>query len=368
MSRASRAAAVAATAAALALVVGCGKKAAPMAPVPRGPLPPKQVTVRQVGDRILARFDVPGPRGDRPSQQPVRAELVRVEYPPGVAAPAGPEAFRRRGEVVASLDGNPLQPGSRPTLVDGSVALAGADSAVGSTLRYGVRVRDRRGRPSPLVVATDLVPIVPPPPPRDLSAVATAEGVRLSWSAPAVPGGEGGARFNVYRGPAGGAVAEQPLNPAPVPAAEFLDTSVETGQAYRYLVRAVGADGTPYRESADSPAVEVRAVDLFPPAAPTGLVAVQEGLAVRLFWNPNQERDLAGYRVYRRPDGGAWTEIGPDPVRDTLYLDRDVRIGAALTYRVTAIDAATPPNESTPSAEVRVVLAPEPTRGSGTEE
>ena len=80
----------------LLLATACGKKGSPLPPLPRGPFPPENVAARQIGDRVLVGFDVPVARGDKPAQQPVRAELVRVEYSPGLEPPVDADAFRRR--------------------------------------------------------------------------------------------------------------------------------------------------------------------------------------------------------------------------------------------------------------------------------
>jgi len=329
-------------------------------PAPRGPFPPLALSARQVGENVEVRFGVPKARGPRPAQQPVRAELVRVSYGPNVAAPTDPDAFRRRGEVVDAVDGDPLPVGGRIVLTDREAARQ-ADGMVGHTLRYAVRVRDRRGRPSPLVLAKDLVPLPPAPAPTGLHAEPTADGVRLSWEAPP---GTGPFRYNVYRSPPGVPHSENPLNENPLTETEYLDSAVTAGARLVYTVRVALADGLPHREGRTSVAVEVLTEDRFAPAPPQGLVAVQEGRAARLFWNPNRERDLAGYRLYRKVGSSPWSRIGPDPVERPLYLDEDVREGQHLAYRVTAVDRATPANESEPSSPVELEMLPEPA-GSG---
>jgi hypothetical protein len=125
-------------------------------------------------------------------------------------------------------------------------------------------------------------------------------------------------------------------------------------------VRRVLADGVPRRESASSVEVRLSAEDRFAPAPPTGLVAVQEGAAVRLFWNPGAERDLRGYRVFARTGAGEWRRIGPDPVLEPSLLDREVHVGERVAYRVTAVDRTTPPNESAPSEVVEVGIVDDP--------
>ncbi len=341
------------------LAVGCGKKGTPMPPEPRGPLPPGMVRARQIGDRIVVSFTVPEPRGAKPARQPVRAELIRVAYEPGFEPSADPGVFRRRGELIDTLEGDPLSSGERRRLVDESLQELKGGWA-GATLRYAVRVRDRRGRSSPLIVTRDVVPIAPAPAPLHLQAEPTADGVRLFWEKPPA---EGQHKYNVYRSAIAGPPAEIPLNSQPLNVTEYLDSTVTVGERYIYSVRVAMADSLPYREGQSSAPLETLAEDRFPPAAPEGLVAVQEASAVRLFWNPNKERDLAGYRVYRRTGEGEWLLIGPDPVEKADYLDDEVGIGQILSYRVTAIDKADPPNESPLSMSVELELLAEPGGG-----
>ena len=345
---------------ATAVLASCGKTGPLRPPVPHGPLPPGQVAARQIGAGAEVAFTVPKPRGSAPSQEMAKAEILRVSYPPGVVPSVDPEAFRVRGEVVVEVPAEALTPGRRLVIADTSLHSLG-DGGIGWTLRYGVRVRDQHGRPSALVAALDLPTLTAGAAPRDLKGLASADGVRLSW---APPEGLKGASFNLYRGLEDDVLAEQPLNVKPLAAGEYLDTTTESGKRYRYVVRTVLADGVPYREGPSSGQVVVDASDVFPPAAPKGLVAVQEGSAIRLLWDPSTERDLDGDRVYRKVGDGEWTRIGPDPLRQPTYLDHDVTPGSALAYRVTAIDRATPPNEGAPSTEESIRLAAEPSGGA----
>jgi hypothetical protein len=302
---------------------------------------------------MVVALRVPEPRGSHPAQQPARAELVRVEYGPGLEAPSDPDAFRRRGTVVRVLGGDPLPSGSRATIDDPSWTRL-ADAGVGWTLRYAVRVRDHRGRPSPLVVARDLVTVAIPSPPRGLTAEPTADGIRAAWIPPAE---DGSYRYNLYRAEAEAPLPERPLNGQPLETPEFLDASVEIGKTYRYGVRTAIGDAPPFSESGTSAEVTVVAEDRFAPAAPEGLVAVQEGKAIRLFWDPGRERDLEGYRLYRRTGSSSWERTGPSIVPESIYLDTDVEPGQRMIYRVTAVDRASPPNESPPSSTVEVLVA-----------
>ena len=337
-------------------LIACGKTGPLKPPAPHGPLPAGGVSSRQIGDRAEIALTVPGPRGTSPHQVVARTEIVRVGYPSGVTPQADPEAFRVRGEVVASVSAEHAKPGDRLVVADPSLGSL-ANGGVGWTLRYGVRVFDTKGRPSPLVVAPDLALVGAVPAPRAVTGQASADGVRLSWDPPE-SGGENG--YNVYRGKPGGVLSESPLNVQPLKSTDFLDETVTAGEAYRYVVRTVAAEGTPSRESASSADVVVDASDRFAPAKPTGLVVVQEGTAARLLWNPGAERDLDGYHVYRDQDGSGFRRIDPELVRQPSFLDPSLAPGAVVRYRVTAVDRAIPPNESEPSDEAEVRMAREP--------
>ena len=338
------------------VVLACGKVGPLQPPAPRGPLPAADVESRQVGDRVEVALSIPRPRGHDPSQAVQRTEILRVAYPRGRTAPQEPDAFRVRGDVVASVVSEFAKPGDRLVIADPTFPRL-ADGGIGWTLRYGVRVRDRRGRPSSLVVAKDLTTVPPVAAPRALTGEATADGVRLAWEAPESVTAP---TYNVYRGLRDGVLSERPLNVAPLSSREDLDAAVEMGKSYRYVVRTVAAPGLPYRESDSSNVAVVDASDRFPPAPPSGLVAVQEGTGVRLLWNPGPEKDLDGYHVYRKSGGGGFVAIGGAIVRQPSFLDPDVVPGTVATYRVTAIDRAVPPNESGPSSEVELRVAADP--------
>ena len=327
-----------------------------MPPEPSGPFPAGVVEVRQLGTTPVVGFTLPRLRGSRPAQEVVRVELLRVSYPPGVLPQDDPDVFRRRGQVVATLEGDPLATERREALEDARLDDLAA-GGVESTLRYAVRVHDRRGRPSRLVYSQDLVLLPGAPPPTGVEAEPTADGIRLRWSAP--PAVED-ARFNVYRASVGSDPPAEPRNTEPLAETEFLDSEVVNGETYVYTVRVALASDRPFREGQPSEPREVLSEDRFAPATPRNLVSVQEGLAIRLFWDPNRETDVAGYRVYRSVDGGAWTQIGPDPLTKPLYLDNDVLLEQRIVYRVTAMDRASPPNESGESDPTTVSIAREP--------
>ncbi len=167
------------------------------------------------------------------------------------------------------------------------------------------------------------------------------EGILLRWVARAGVT----AKFNVYRQDRGAPTPDRPLVPAPLDAGRYLDTEAVEGKPYRYFVRATGAAAG--CESADGAVVPATRVDLFPPAPPQGLAAVTEQGVIRLFWRPNREADLRGYRVYRAegPEA-AWRLVTTKDLTTTSFTDPDAVPGVRYSYAVTARDLATPPNES----------------------
>ena len=376
-----------ATMATAALVLlGCGKKGPPLAPLRVLPEPARQVAVRQTGDEVVisatfSPFRTDGsPLGAGAEVRVLRLVATSSLRPGKVSRRYLLKQFEREAVVVAALPAESIG----KTAAGGRVHVRDAGAVEGErpgNLRdylYAVLVVDAEGVRSPLPPAVLIEVLDPPPPPRGLTA-ATAEGeVRLSWSGrepersnrETTPGADSPAEtrtttntarpeiYNLYRTVVGDPVApEMPLNSAPLSETSFVDPTFSYGETYSYTVRALAAAGTPLRESADSAAVEVRPVDVFPPAAPSGLAATAEGQVIRLYWFPNDEPDLGGYRIYRSEGpSGAPLFLGKAGPAETSFVDSSVVPGVRYHYSVSAIDDATPPNESVPSEEQSEML------------
>ena len=132
--------------------------------------------------------------------------------------------------------------------------------------------------------------------------------------------------------------------------AAFTDPRIEFGQRRCYIVRTVRVAGAIVVESAASAPVCLTLTDTFPPAAPTSLVSVPSEGAISLIWEPNTEKDLAGYIVLRgeAPDE-TLTPLTPVPIHETTYRDATVKAGVTYVYAVQAVDTAPAPNISAPS-------------------
>jgi fibronectin type 3 domain-containing protein len=107
-----------------------------------------------------------------------------------------------------------------------------------------------------------------------------------------------------------------------------------------------------------SASIRVDVIDTFPPAIPTGLVAVAavEEKTIDLSWQSDTEEDLAGYIVYRASDTSeTWVRIsGAQPVIGPAYPDASAQPGQTYRYAVSAIDLTG--HESKRSAEARESL------------
>lgn len=225
----------------------------------------------------------------------------------------------------------------------------------------GISTRGRKGPFSPRV----LVPLVPPPPPPGKPTIAYDEkAVVVTWppitvsgmvQAPAtddvLPSTAIGVTapaiaYNVYdvAQTAAGASAEPlgstiKLTKTPVPDAKFEDPRIQWGEKRCYTVRAVETVGGLAIESDAAPPECKTLTDTFPPAAPKNLQAVATEGAISLIWDPNTEKDLAGYLVLRGASGGALETLTQEPIQDPRYHD-DVKPGVPYAYVVKAVDKA----------------------------
>ena len=86
-----------------------------------------------------------------------------------------------------------------------------------------------------------------------------------------------------------------------------------------------------------------------PARRPKGLTAVPSEGTINLIWQPNDEKDLAGYIVLRGVEPDKVEPITPTPIQDTTFKDT-VAAGVRYSYVVKAVDTAG--NASGPSNRV----------------
>jgi hypothetical protein len=196
--------------------------------------------------------------------------------------------------------------------------------------------------------------------PVGLAAAAGDGVVNLTWQSPVMRSAAEAASvqgYNVYRGVEPGKHDPISINAGPVVEMRFRDAGVANETTYYYVVRSVGGERPPWRESGDSNEASATPIDLTPPAPPQGVTAIPAPGVVSLSWRASSEPDLLGYLVYRlEPPATTPVRLTDTPVQTTTFTDRTARAGATYTYTVTAVDRSRRRNESAPSAEVQVSL------------
>ena len=249
-----------------------------------------------------------------------------------------------------------------------------------SYVAFAVSSRGRMGDASNLAEVPLVAPPLPPDPP---SVTYTAGSISIVWeqpptfrlpvqeevvvpptleSTPVLPGSEPSAYVVHEVVTSGDPDFRRPLRLAdPLRLTSYIDNDVTFGTLRCYAVRVLDYVGPPPvpTDTAEeglqvlgdaSPATCVVLTDTFPPAAPTGLIAVADTDGISLIWDESTEADLAGYVVLRGTAADATLQpLTVEPVAGTAYQDIDVTAGGRYIYQVQAVDTAVPPNASPPS-------------------
>jgi hypothetical protein len=345
--------------AALLTLVSCGKKGDPLPPLRLVPATAEDVSLRQVGARLLLTWKAPA-RNEDGSTERVDLATVRVMRrvvaipppPPEVpateeespeeaepVAPAAPVAapppFRAEATVIQELEAKtPGENGVHEDTID--------PAWIGMRVEYALMFENRKGRASSLSEIVRIDPVEALAPPRALEAEAGDGFVALRFLAPA--GAPPSLAFSVSR--KRGEAKEYPaarLNPEPLTALSFEDRGAPFGEPICYVVSALLPSSS--IESLPSEEVCLTPEDRFAPGAPEGLVAVPTADAILLSWRHVDASDRRGYRVYR---GGS--PEGPfqflAEVTESSYRDETAGQGETLFYYVTTLDDAPAVNES----------------------
>ena len=320
-----------------AVLAACGHKGPLLPPIVRIPQPPSDFTCLQRGGRVLLRWTNPASYIDGellPGPGPVEVWVLETAKVDEVA-PAAAAEVEAKGQVIGRVEGKAGGPG------EFSYELAPREIGA-SVLNFALRARDPRGRVSALTEVCACAPQALPLPPTDLRVRVFMDRLEVGWTAPeaAIDGSRPAAPtgYLVLR-----AEEEGPfrlLSAEPLKAPPFADKEFEFDRPYRYVVRAAANAAAPYLTSDDSPVLEVRAKDEFPPEPPQGLVIVAGEGFISLSWDPRPEKDLAGYRVWRRAaDEPDFRVLTPQAILGNAFTDRAVEKGVTYTYALTAVDA-----------------------------
>ncbi len=331
------------------LVTGCGRRGAPHPPAAAAPEAVMALRAEAQTNTVLVIWTKPYRNLDGSSLYDLQEfRLFR-------ATGAGP-VFESIATIRANYPQNAVARGPLYLFLDD-----GAGRGLDPTLRYTYRIQamNARGLLSPVSPEVQVEFLAPPPVPTGLRAVPREGVVELSWE-PSAPDGEGAVPvrgYNVYRGIRPETYGAEPINATPLRETRFRDAGMATDTPYYYIVRSVGSERPPWRESGNS--IEASAVveDRTPPAPPEGLAALPDRSLVALTWRPNTETDLLGYLVYRRESPALVpVRLTENPIQPTTFTDRMARPSATYVYTVTAVDRSPQRNESAPSVEVEATL------------
>jgi uncharacterized protein len=141
----------------------------------------------------------------------------------------------------------------------------------------------------------------------------------------------------------------------PVSATNYVDRQVLNGLRYFYTIQSITAINDDVVRGGISKTVAAIPMDLTPPLPPLGVTAVRTGVGIKIYWDKSDAADVNGYRVYRRAaNKDSYQFLGEVAPEYTLFVDSKAGDKVRYYYAVTAIDLATPPNESEKSKEATV--------------
>jgi fibronectin type 3 domain-containing protein len=118
---------------------------------------------------------------------------------------------------------------------------------------------------------------------------------------------------------------------------------------------ALDLSGKPTKEATFWFAVEVKdCKDHVSKKAYTVKIQKSAEHVVDLHWKASTSDDIAGYNVYRGPNGKSWTKINAGLVGSTIFDDSTVANGSTYYYAVTAVGISG--DESRKTAAIKVVV------------
>lgn len=323
----------------------CAKTGAPQPPQVLVPKQATDLAARQFSGRILLTVSVPveNTNGSRVTTLG-RVEVFRLTGDRRNSGPVPEAAFLAQSEEISSVSAADLGPHLRDRTLSFWDSTP-ADPAVfyKQGFHYAVRFVNLKNQTAGLSNQEFVAPVPIPAAPGELSHKFTADTIWLAWKPPEENSdGSTPARivgYDVFRYEDPNAFPTTPLNGEPLLKPEFADHSFEFDKTYYYAVSVVGSRENPYAESFPSAPIAVPTPDIFPPGRPKNLDAVAQNGVVILMWESPDDKDLAGYRIYRKEEGAAGSvPLQPELVITLSFRDDQVRPGKKYEYSVAAVD------------------------------
>jgi len=175
--------------------------------------------------------------------------------------------------------------------------------------------------------------ILPPPgPPRDFKVLNSPDStLLLSWSPKKHHNLKG---YNIYRSSISDEYSDIPINSEVIKDTFYLDNGLVEGDTYYYTIVSVDEIGKAGKRSRE---LEILAGK---PVPPTGLAAVSDNKEICLTWKPHPEKDIIGYKIYRKEEGKGYEFIKGIGLSglDTNFCDKNIEGGVVYYYAVSAVD------------------------------
>jgi hypothetical protein len=278
------------------LLTGCGYVGDTRPPSLRLPVPVRDLAVVERGDKLIVQFTVPS--------------KTTEELP-----------LRDKPKLVVYVGDKPTEVEAKDLLVRAEID---ARPFYNKEVKVGVKALNDRDRDAGFsnIVSLHVVPALALP--ANLKAIATADGVAVSWDSPEKA-------FTIFR-QAPGEPALTKLDTADH--SPYVDKTAEFGKVYRYAVQSSSAQAQSDIAELSKPYLPI---DTFPPARPEALAAVVGSQSVELIWDRGTESDLAGYRIYRDGGSGQFERIG-ESQSSPSFSDKTVQKAKRYRYAVTAYD------------------------------
>jgi hypothetical protein len=333
------------------LLAGCAQTGPPLPPSLELPKPPTDLRASRKGNRVTLNWSEPTLTTDRQGVRYVGPTLVCLSLEYEMTECGSPAAV-----LPAPSAATPKSDSTRPAPQTYTGTLPGAMQPLdpAAEVTYAVEVLNRNARGAGLSNRVHVPAVLTLPPPANLAAELTGDGVVLTWTSAGEPQNVPDVqhRYRVYRrDESSGKDAIAGEVPVPLTTTEpgpvyFTDSSFEWEKTYLYRITAVSIvkrpDSEVQIEGDDTPPVRVIAHDVFPPSVPAGLQAAFSGEGqkpfIDLIWAPVTNADIAGYNLYRSEENGAAIKLNSELVKSPSYRDSAVASGKTYTYSVSAVD------------------------------
>lgn len=350
---------------ATALLTSCASVRAPLPPSLDIPQPVQDLRAARKADKVTLAWTLPVHTTDKINVRHMGVTKICRQQDQAVTNcknPVGELTGAQMNLVTIAPARDQKHPAEQQASAGDTISSSDSEKDPTGFFSYAVETLNRRGRSAGLSNQVN-IPLAPTlAPSSEIKADVGAQGVTLTWTpiqAPApVPGITHA--YRIYRRDAASKL-DAVAGEVPVEGTtdtRFVDGGFQWGGTYLYRITVVTKVtsqqlGSAQVEGVDSPSVEVKAIDIYPPAVPTGLQAVYSGAGQRPFidltWNANTDSDLAGYNVYRHEEGTQPVKVNSALLKSPAYRDSAVVAGKHYSYSVTAVDVRG--NESARSEE-----------------